>query len=240
MFGMYRSFRKKVKYQELILQDNPVVYWRLKDINNNVKDEKNFSFGTYINNPLQNQPSLIKNNTTVNDSRSIRFTDNSQILALDNAINYYSTQRSFEFWFLANTSTEELKCIFEEGGNSRGFAFFLKSSAIYFSIWADIKVFAPVNITLGTVYHVVMTWNTGQLKGYLNSVEVLNNNETSETMPSHSNDNGIGNVNKISFFENSSLGPLSDFPDIFISEFAIYDNVLSDMQILRHYKNGID
>lgn len=230
---------------DVILADDPVVYYRMNDANTNIVN--NFGTGgnamsgryqggvTLENGPLhQGVDNASVSFDGVNDR--IRIANN---VELNRDLNGYA-QRTVELTFQASVTTGR-QVLFEAGGNGNniGASIYLDEDEIYFTAF-DPSEYGPFNISTkieaGTVYHAAFVFdlNTNSFTGYLNG-EVVGTATVNAVFGRHGT-MGVGRATNGAVYHDGVVGGNNNYFEGFMSDLAIYNDALTQEQLQAHFE----
>ncbi|MEM6781705.1 MAG: LamG-like jellyroll fold domain-containing protein, partial [Pseudomonadota bacterium] len=159
-----------------------------------------------------------------------------------------SPNRTIELVFNADDVTGR-QVLYEEGATVNGFAIYLDNDILYLTAeddngtnrFADVNInsndIAGIRIQPGQSYHVSMFFDqaNGRIRGFLDGEFLGEELVLSEPFPPHSGDIGIGAANQGVQFHDGESGVNNGFNFAGrISDVAIYDRNLSDIELQQH------
>ena len=228
-----------------ILQSTPDVYYRLNDTANPV-DDSGFGGGvnaTFNGGVTQQAPAIYTNGGTfsaefdgVNDH--IRVNDS-------NLINIGARpERTVELVFNADDVMSR-QVLYEEGATVNSLAIYIENGRVFTTgtdqgAWGPNSGQGPTNISApivaGETYHVAFVFSSAEnrFEGYLNGTSIGSVTVSNTPFPSHSGDIGIGAARGSLWFDTVSFSGNGENFDGRISDVAIYNNNLTDAQLLSH------
>jgi flagellin-like hook-associated protein FlgL len=228
---------------ELILADDPVIYYRFDETNgtvaNNLGSGGTALNGIYQSGVTQNSGEL---HLGINNS-SARFDGVDDRVAIpNNALVNTSTagyaERSVELTFEANALGGR-QVLFEEGGTGNAAAIYLDGDQIYF-VARDAGDFGPFDISAeveeGEVYQAafVLDANEGTFTGYLNG-EVVGEGSVNRPLSRHGGAVAIGRNAGGTFFHDGANGGNGEYFNGRISDFALHNSVLSQETLQERF-----
>lgn len=233
-------------YSDAVLADGAIAYWRLGEgIGGKAFNEGSLSavvdasFSNF-NNSEKGVGGLLA--ASPNPAASFDGSNNEVRIPSHNQINAASggyTTKSFELLFNADTVTGR-QVLFEQGGKSNGFNLYLQDDELYFGAWTDNNFFSAntaasaLDIVAGQTYHVVGLWDSGDLDLYVGGQPVDSTTASFTTVKTHTGKIAIGGVDNDTRFHNGTAGDDNNFDGI-IDEVALYNLVLSEEQIQKHF-----
>lgn len=230
---------------ELILADNPFLYYQLSEVNGDVVALNQGSAGAIMNGAYQggtrqNQDNLVFSET----SRAAGFDGVNDYITIPNNSQFNSgpaeyPERTVELFFNADNAEGGRQVLFESGGGTNGISIYIDSGLLYVSA-RDNGDYGPFNINApiqsGETYHVSLTLDApnGTFTGYLNG-EVIGTDVVTKPLAVHGGASALGrNQGGASFHDGPGPTGTSHFEGR-ISEFAVYNDVLSQEQIKARY-----
>lgn len=238
-----------VPYDELVLDANPIAYWRLGETGGATAADSsgNGLAGTYLNNPTLGAPALL--NGVSNSSVRFDGTNDHVDLPSDAAINdggpYMS--RTVEAWFdVASTTSAQM--IFEEGGQARGLSLYVKGGAVHAGGWNTVDdginspwgpVFVSTPVSAGATYHVVFVMDhaANTLRLYTNGIQRHQRSGVG-ALYGHTRDGAIGAMRDDSRTADSPHAGNGMRFGGRIDEVALYDDALSAATVAHHHAVG--
>lgn len=228
-----------------ILAASPDVYYRLNDAGSPVNDS-GFGGGvnaTYNGGVSTQSPSIYNNGGTFSaDFDGV----NDRVQVSDsNLINLgVHPERTVELVFNADDVTTR-QVLYEEGANVNSLAIYVEGGEVYVTgtdqgAWGPNSPAGPNNIhasiVAGETYHVAFVFSSAEnrFEGYLNGVSIGSVTVNNTPFPAHSGNIGIGGAYETLWFDTVSFSGNGQYFDGRISDVAIYNNNLSNAQILSH------
>ncbi|MEM9274673.1 MAG: LamG-like jellyroll fold domain-containing protein [Cyanobacteria bacterium P01_F01_bin.143] len=235
---------------DIITEDqSQIAHWSLgiDDWGDN-KAKNEGSLGNAVNGTYKNFPSLIGGFTNLDlvDSLvlggdgAVKFNGNDQgVLIPDHSsINTGGpyAERTIELWFKAD-NVNGTQVLFEEGGTAGGLNIYLDNDQLNLGVWRSNQgQWLSETVQAKEIYHVVLTFDDGQLTGYLNGGEIGSVAAGFSTIPSHSGDIAIAQRQQDTRFSNSlSVSGNGDYFDGVIDDVALYDIALSPEEVAEKY-----
>jgi len=250
----YTPGREYGDYEMAVKNDNPIAWWRVNDAGNPAVNKGSLGSAvnaTYTNGVTLQQPGLIASDP---GDLCVSFDGANDLVQVPNhtAINDGGgpwSEKSIELWFDADDVTTR-QVLFEQGGGTRGLSFYLVGGKLYAAAWnlaeENWEAYLQAPVVAGETYHAVLVMDgtlaeTGTLVAYLNgdagafstaggtpgSVGLLYN---------HSGAVGIGGMYGGTYFHDIGVG--SDdgyYYDGFLDEVALYNELLSQEDVMDHY-----
>lgn len=230
---------------ELILADNPFLYYQLSEANGNTVALNQGTAGAvldgvYQGGTLQNQDNLVFSDT----SRAARFDGVNDLITIPNNSQFNSgpaeyPERTVELFFNADNAEGGRQVLFESGGGTNGISIYIDSGLLYVSA-RDNGDYGPFNINAsiksGETYHVSLTLDApnGTFTGYLNG-EVIGTDVVTKPLAVHGGASALGrNQGGASFHDGPGATGTAHFEGR-ISEFAVYNDVLTQEQLKARY-----
>jgi len=232
-------------YSDAVLADGAIAYWRLGEgIGNKVFNEGSLGAAvdrSYTGSPVQGVQGLLAAST--NTAVHFDGTDDEIQIGDNGSINNggpYAT-KSFELLFNADTVSGR-QVLFEQGGTTNGFNLYLEDDELYFGAWTDNTFHsantAALDLLAGTDYHVVGTWDNGDLALYVGGRLVASGDASADftSVASHGDNGAIGGIHENTRFHGSpaTAGNGYNFAGV-IDEVALYNLALSEDQIKTHF-----
>ncbi len=227
----------------IILADNPVIYFRLNETSGTVATNLGTA-GAVLNGTYQGGFSLDSGALTFSlDNASASFDGSSGRVAIPNS-NLVNTDpagypaRTVELTFEASTLSGR-QVLFEEGGTGNAIAVYLDDDRIYFAA-RDSGDFGPFDISAqvqaNTVYQASFVFDSASstFTGYLNG-EVVGTGAVTKPMNSHGGAVALGRNAGGTYFHDGSNGGNGEYFDGKISDFALYNSVLSQSDLQDRY-----
>lgn len=227
---------------DVILEDDPLVYYRLDETS-----------GAIVNNS-GTDPTILGQylGGVTLDTGPLHFSEDSGSVSFDGAASYINIpnnplintdpagypERTVELTFQANT-TAGRQVLFKEGGTGNAFNIYIEDGRIYF-VARDAGDFGPFNIseeiTEGETYHAAFVFdsNSATFRGYLNG-EVVGTGTVTKEMNRHGGAISIGRSSGGSFYHDGPQGGTGNYFNGRISDFALYNDVLTQDQLQNHY-----
>lgn len=242
-------------YQRTVLADGPTAYWPLQTTSGtgfpwNSIAGLTLTLVTGVPGSIPaTSVALVQRGgmyTPDNGARDFDGVDDMLTIPINSSLAFGTGPRTFEAWisldalptsgvyfpvFAWPPASGGVYSIFGVANLGSGARFVYKAAATAGA--ADIAEGVVTSITpsTGTTYHIVGTWDGGGLlRYYVNGAKVLEQNfGQKDWIPLLGSGNKIGNGQGVADWFNGK-----------IDEPAIYGNILSDAQVLRHYQTGID
>ena len=175
--------------------------------------------------------------SVINNRAVVRF-DASQTEALNipdqSAINIngssYDAKAAF-FVFRTGSNVSNRQVIYEQGGGSRGFNFYIRNGSLYYGVYGTGSAYISTSIQPNTTYIASQQYssaNGGSLTAYLDGAQVGVDNGIT-LLSSHSGDIGIGGIENTTVFDNGSVSSGEHF-DGDIAELIQFNLDLNDAQ----------
>lgn len=227
----------------IILADNPVIYFRLDETSGNTATNLG-SGGAALNGTYQGSFSLdsgaltfsLNNASTSFDGTSARVDIPNDILVNTDPAGYPA--RTVELTFEANNLSGR-QVLFEEGGTGNAIALYLDNDRVYFAA-RDAGDFGPFDISAqvqaNTVYQASFVFDSASstFTGYLDG-EVVGTGTVTNDFPAHGGAVAIGRNSGGTFFHDGANGGNGEYFDGRISDFALYNSVLSQSDLQKRY-----
>lgn len=226
-----------------IIADGADVYFRLNDSGAIAADTGVAGASvtaTYGGGATTGAPALYSNGGTssvdfdgIND---IVFVADSPLINLTNNI----PERTVEVVFNADT-TAGRQVIYEEGAGVNGMTIYIDNGTLYFTAEDDdgavrySNIFVSTPVVAGQTYYAAFVFDAAgdRFEGYLDGNSIGSVSVSSAPFPDHSGDTHIGGAGDAVQFHDGEGGSGSYFNGR-ISDVAIYNNNLTDAQILSH------
>ncbi|ALB39925.1 MULTISPECIES: LamG-like jellyroll fold domain-containing protein [Nostocales] len=191
---------------------------------------------TYLGSPTLNNPGLVAGSTGVkfdgvNDGIAIPDHNNINLLA--------TTARSIELWFKADDLTGK-QVIYEEGGTGSGLNIYLDGDQLKLSAWSgNAGEWLATQVVKDNKYHVVLSFDQGNLTGYLNGASFGTVTTNFTSIPVHSEDIGIGYMKQDTRLSDTvRLTGDGNYFNGVIDEVALYNVGLSPERAIANYASG--
>lgn len=233
----YVNIQNSQFLSNVILNDNPVGYWRLNETSGTTADNLGTT-GAPIDASLTGGVTLGAGVLYGSGDVSMRFDGvNDGIRVPDSADINTSTyaQRTVELVFNADDVTTR-QVLFEEGGATNGLTIYLLGGNVYVTgeddgDWVDADIHAAVSV--GTTYHIAFVFDqpNNMFTGYLDGVNIGSVTVNNKVFPSHSGDIGIGYAPDGVQFHDGESGSGGFYFDGRISDVALYNTALSAADI---------
>ena len=231
---------------EVILDDNPVAYYRLNEEAGNVAENLgsagaglNGSYNANVTKGSEDELFLGVGGDSV--GATFNGTNNNERISIPDSplINTSPhTQRTVELVFNA-AHTNGRQVLYEEGGTTNALNIYIEDGYVYVN-GRDAGAWGPVTIRTeieaNRTYHVsfVMDTDEGFFGGYLDG-ELFGTAVPTTTFPSHSANIGIGGMNGDSYYHDGPVnGNNFTFQGV-IAEVAIYNDALSKEDMERRF-----
>ena len=225
------------KYHQIV---KPIAHWRLNDSSSttaiNIGTLGTAVNGTYVGSPTLNNPGLVAGSTGVkfdgvNDGIAIPDHNNINLLA--------STARSIELWFKADDLTGK-QVIYEEGGTGSGLNIYLDGDQLKLGAWSgNAGKWLATQVVKDNKYHVVLSFDQGNLTGYLNGASFGTVTTSFTSIPVHSEDIGIGYMKQDTRLSDTvRLTGDGNYFNGVIDEVALYNVGLSPERAIANYASG--
>ncbi|MEM9273667.1 MAG: LamG-like jellyroll fold domain-containing protein [Cyanobacteria bacterium P01_F01_bin.143] len=215
--------------------DNPIAYWSLNGVTDNLGTLGSLVDGVYSGNPTTIS-GLISDGDSAMDFDGV---DDGILIPNNSSINTgesYS-QKTIELTF--NTDRVSGKQIlYEQGGTWTGINIYLQDNQLNLGAWvSDAGEWLSYDIDANTTYNVVLVFDSGELKGYVNGESIGTVATSFTSIPSHSGDIAIGQINNDTRFSNteSSTDNNGYYFDGTIDDVALYNTALSKKRVEAHY-----
>lgn len=229
------------EYGDVVLADNPVVYYRLGEAGGSVVvDEQGAVDASYIGNPALGRAGLVAGPSTAvtfdGENDFIHVPDSSLINKGQFA------QRSVEAWFNA-ADTGQRQVIYEEGAGTRGLSVYIESGQLYAGVWnlsgqSWGPVFVNASVAPATPHHVVAVLSGGNFELFLDGVAVGVVGGAG-TLFNHGADTGIAAMNDSARFHDGNVAGDGFHFEGTIDEVAIYNVALGAGAVAAHYAAGV-
>lgn len=146
-------------------------------------------------------------------------------------------QRTIEFVFQAET-TAGRQILYEQGGPPTGLAVYIDNGELYFNYRNSgdaTTSFFSVEIEANQSYHVTTVYDAvdGTFRGYVNG-EIVGTAAVTRSIPSFGGSSFIGGSSSSAFFHDGPAFGVSFFFQGRMSDFALYDNALTQDRIQAH------
>ncbi len=242
--GVILSNQKDVG--EIILEDEPVVYYRLNDTNTNIVTNLGTG-GNPISGRYQGGVTLDTGPLHQGiDNASASFDGNNDRIRIPNSTlvnrdpNGYA-QRTVEITFEA-ASVSGRQVLFESGGNGNdvGFSIYLDDDDLYFAVndpasFGLLSVKADINIQIDEVHHASFVFNSdeGAFTGYLDGQDV-GEVSVNDAIRRHGT-TALGRASNGAVFHDGVSGGNAQYFEGRLSDFAIYNTALTQTDIQERY-----
>lgn len=217
----------------------PAAYWRLNETSGTTADNLG-TIGSAVDGTYQNGVSLGNTALYSGGGYSADFDGSNDYISVpdDNGINTSSVSaRTIELAFQADT-TSGRQVLYEEGGQNNAISIYIDDGDIYFNAynsgsWGSFTIHD--SISADQTYHAALVLDVagGELRGYLDGVEVGSGTVTSD-LSGHAGDIGIGAMRDKSAYHDGSETGNGHYFDGSMSDLAIYNEVLDDATIAEH------
>ncbi len=228
-----------------ILANSPDVYYRLNDGGGAAADS-GFGGGvtaTYAGGVTTGAPALYANG----GSNSASFDGiNDRVRVNDSALINTTArpEKTVELVFNANDITPR-QVLYEEGGPTNSLNIYILNGNLHITgrdqgNWGPSTPGGPTNLSVpinaGETYHVAFVYSQSEnrFEGYVNGVSIGSVPVGNQPFPSHGNNTGIGGVEEDAWFDDILGNGNGFYFNGRISDVAIYNNNLTDDQILSH------
>ncbi|MBE9248627.1 transporter substrate-binding domain-containing protein [Dolichospermum sp. LEGE 00240] len=231
------------KYRQItptLSTPNAIAHWRLNESSGttatNIGTLGTTVNGTYVGSPTLNNPGLVAGSTGVkfdgvNDGIAIPDHNNINLLA--------TTARSIELWFKADDLTGK-QVIYEEGGTGSGLNIYLDGDQLKLGAWSgNAGEWLATQVVKDNKYHVVLSFDQGNLTGYLNGESFGTVTTSFTSIPVHSEDIGIGYMKQDTRLSDTvRLTGDGNYFNGVIDEVALYNVGLSPERAIANYASG--
>jgi len=229
-------------YRNTVLEDAPIAYWRLDEASGMVAANGGSLgcdvYGTYGTGVTLGATSLVPGDP--NPAAGFDGTSGSVTIPNNDAINTLGpySAKTIELWFEATALTGK-QVLYEQGGEINGLNIFLEGNQLFAGAWVSNQgSWTSTTVSVGTAYHVALVFDGGApaLTAYLNGVSFGTLSTAFTEMPTHSGGIGIGAINDNTRYSDSEDAIMlrGAFFDGTIDEVALYDRVLSAVEIQHH------
>lgn len=216
----------------MALADNIVAYWKLDESSGNAAD-------SVASNTLTNNNSVAYNAALINNGANFGTANTNKTLSSTTNSGTGHQNMSFSCWVKMNTEIAsgtqgffniranttsnfiDWNCQYEYNGGTRRIGFNRSRPGV-----ADNYTYGTVTMGTTNFYHLVMTYDTATLRGYINGTEV-SNLATSGV--------GTGGANTITI---GGYSTGSNFSSSTIDEFGIWTRALSAGEVTSLYNGG--
>lgn len=230
---------------ELILEDNPFIYYQLNESSGAAVVQNYGTLGAVMNGAYQGGALSNQDNLVFSDTAgSAGFDGINDRITIPNNGAFNSgpaeyPERTVELFFNADDVNAGRQVLFESGGGTNGMSIYIDSGLLYVSA-RDNGDFGPFGINApiesGKTYHASFTLDApnGTFTGYLNG-EVIGTDVVTKSMAVHGGASALGrNQGGASFHDGPGASATSHFAGK-ISDFAVYNDVLSQEQLKARY-----
>jgi len=226
----------------VILADNPVVYYRLDETSGGVAE--NLGSGGAGLNGNYNGVQLDQGALTFSlGSTSARFDGVNDRIDIANNVLINTdpagySERTVELTFQADNFGGK-QVLFEEGGTGNSAAIYLDGDRVYFAA-RDAGDFGPFDISAeieeGKTYQAafVLDSNAGTFTGYLNG-EIVGEGAINRPLTRHGGAVAIGRNAGGTFFHDGANGGNGEYFEGRIADFALYNDVLSQEDLQKRF-----
>ncbi|MEQ1828577.1 MAG: LamG-like jellyroll fold domain-containing protein, partial [Pirellula sp.] len=223
------------KYDDAILVDTPVAYWRLNESAGTVTANRiapSTPDGTIIGPIGYSAGGLLANSPDF----GLAFTGTQSITVPNSTLINTSSNgaKTIELWFNAS-NVQPRQVIYQQGDSTSGLNLYVDAGQLYFGTW-NAGVFGPTvksNITSNTTYHVVGVFGASTATLYVNGVQVATGG-TSGSIAPQAGITSIGGAVSTRFHGNTTATSGNNFTGT-IDEVAVYNTALTAAQIGMHY-----
>lgn len=224
---------------QLILNDNPVAYWRLNETSGTRADNLgtlgSAVDGTYSGGYTQGSSALYGSGDV-----SVNFDGTNGLVSIPDSSSINTTtvtERTIELVFRADDVINQ-QVLYEEGGSTNSLAIYIEGGRVYFEgrdagDWGPFGISAA--ITTGQVYHatLVLDQPNGEMRGYLDGA-LVGTGTITVPLSAHSGNIYIGGTSDGAVYHDGPDGSSGYNFDGRISDVAIYNSVLDDTTIQAH------
>jgi len=214
-------------YGQIVLDDDPVSYWRLGDSGSSAIDQRAINPGTYFNSPTLGATSLLANDTA---NKAVAFDGANDFMSTSNSVSLGLTAPlSIEAWIKPDTlpAAGSFASIASKG---QSYSLQLNGPQLELTIvqfGVPQRLLAPVGaIAAGQAYHVVGTYDGTTRRLYVNGTEVANAPLTG------------GATSSTAGLYIGSWDGTKEYFDGTIDEVAVYGKTLAAARIAAHYTEG--
>ncbi len=229
-------------YQEQVLADNPIAYWRLGELSGTTAENIG-SLGIVVDGTYLGGVALGLDGLIGSSDKAAGFNDVSAYVSIPNdpAINTGGpyTEKTFELWFNA-TELDGRHVLYEQGGIHKGLNIFLDGDLLNVGAW-DLETggWVSTTVTAGVTYYVAMTYDgsTRMVTGYLNGVSFGSADTGHSEITNHKGAIGIGLANDETRWNNLETTPegySTGYYNGVIDEVALYNTILPEARIQVH------
>ena len=225
-------------YDDSILVDAPVAYWRLSEFEGTVA--ANRMAPTTPDGTINGTIRFLQQGLLANSSDTGLLFNGAQSISVASSplINSYSgnaTAKTIELWFSApNVQTRQV--LYEQGGTLNGLNLYIDAGQLYFGTW-NANVFGPTvktDITGNTTYHVVAVFGASTATLYVNGVQVATEATSFSGIASHGAPT-MGGASTTRFHDSIVTSASSHNLVGTLDEVSLYNTSLTAAQIGRHY-----
>ena len=224
-------------YYNQIFLDNPIAYWSLNGVTDNLGTLGSLVNGIYSGNPTT-VSGLISDGDSAMDfdgvDDGILIPNNSSI----NTGNSYS-QKTIELTFNADRVTGR-QILYEQGNTENGINIHLEDNELNLGVWTNNSgEWLSYDIRANATYNVVLTFDEGELTGYINGESIGTVTTSFTSIPGHTGNSAIGQVSDETRFSNTHLHTSTNTSGRYfngtIDDVALYNTALSPERIEAHY-----
>ena len=221
-----------------VLSNAPVAYWQLDEAAGTTATNQGSTGG--INGVYTNAPTLGAAALYAGGSTSVDFDGTNDYVAIANSVDINAAahaERTIELVFNADDVTTR-QVLYEEGGGTNHLNIYLDAGNIYVSgkDAGDWDAYLSTAVVTGQTYHITLVLDqpNGEMRGYLDGT--LFGTDTSITIPlgSHTGAIAIGGMDNDTHFHDGAGSGDGYYFDGRISDVALYNSVLSDVEITEH------
>ncbi|MEM9273742.1 MAG: cadherin domain-containing protein [Cyanobacteria bacterium P01_F01_bin.143] len=226
-------------YYDEILADGAIAYWRLEESTGSVADNLG-SLGSAVDGTYSGSPTSISGLIASDGAMDFDGIDDGVLIPDNYNINGTSgsyAQKTIELTFNADR-VSGTQILYEQGGRTDGLNIYLEDDQLNLGVWAnDSGEWLSYQIEKNTTYHVVLTFDGGDLKGYVNGESIGNVSTSFSSIPGHGGDIAIGQLNIKTRFSNTNDTNESSgyYFDGTIDDVALYNTALSQERVEAHY-----
>lgn len=221
-----------------ILSNAPITYWQLNETSGTTATNQG-STGS-VNGTYTNSPTLGAAELYAGGGSSVEFDGINDYLAIPNSADINAAahaERTVELVFNADDVTTR-QVLYEEGGGTNHLGIYLDGGNVYVSgkDAGDWDAYLSTGVVVGQTYHITLVLDqpNGEMRGYLDGT--LFGTDTTITIPlnSHTGSIAIGAMDNDTYFHDGAGSGDGYYFNGRISDVALYNSVLSDVEISEH------
>ena len=213
-------------YNDVVLADSPVGYWRLGESSGTTAKDLsgNGLNGTYQSSPTLASAGLISGDT----DKSVTMNGSTNYITVSHPNTAMSGTISAEAWYKSsNTSIGEQHILSKFPGSDTNYYFGIYQNKVEMAVTGNAYMQSTSTLSNNVLYHLVATYDLSNIRFYINGI--LDRTVANTATPVSAGT--LLNIGRYSGGNSYVFGALD--------EVALYNYVLTDGQVLTHYNAGL-